>query len=691
MSEYLFELRCHDMPAEALRSVLKAVGGRLFEELVGRGLGPEEILTGITPRRLMLCCRGLPDREPDREEREIGPALDDAWDDDGEPTEALLGFALRVEVEPAELEEVQTERGTYLAVVRQVAGRPTRDVLAETLPQILSEVRWKPRQRIGTGAWGRPVLGVVSVFDGDVLPFEVDGVVASGRSAGHPVLSPEPFVAQDYEGYVAALGERGIEVSWERRRRRLGESFDARAQELGGELDANDELLDRLTASCEIPGVVSGAFDGELLALPEEVLCNTLHERVGAFTVRARGDLLPFFVTAMDRLDDPEGHVRAGYERAVSARLADLRYTYDRDRRTTLAERARGLDQLSFHPRLGNLAEKTARVRSLVELMAGELGWEDDLESALTAAELAKADLTTDMVRESPRLRGTLGAILARQEGYVESVWQALAEHYRPGSASGPLPQLRSGLLLATADRLDTLVGLCSLGEFPKKGRDPLALRRLTQGLLRMLLEAEMPLDLDLVAARAALLYGDHLQQGAEALLGTLQTFLDERVRRLLGQRGFQHDEIEAAIAIGKIDLPDLESRLGALQTVRGHDYFRSLVLAAKRIANMIKDAPEYELDAELLTEEAEVALHSVLVEVRQAVDHAVQQGHYADSLGVMEALVEPLDRFFAEVLVLDENPDHRQNRIALLQSCRRVFWRIARIQHMVVGPAPED
>ena len=400
--------------------------------------------------------------------------------------------------------------------------------------------------------------------------------------------------------------------------------------------------------------------------------------------LRSKGDLLPFFVATMDRVDDPSGTVRAGYERAVAGRLADIRHHFERDRRTTLVERARDLDQLPFHS-LGHLGEKTERVRGLVSLIASALGWEGDGEAAEQAAELAKADLTCETVRESPALRGTLGGLLAREEGYVETVWRAISHQYRPGSVEGALPATRSGQLLALADRLDTLVGFCALGELPRGGKDPMALRRLTLGLLRLLVELELDLDLDLVAARAALAYGERVSVEPEDLLGSLQGFLDERIRHFFGQRGYAFDEIEAAMAVGWTSLVDLERRLRALQEVREDAEFRSLVLAAKRIANMVAEMAEHELDPELLGEEAEHELSDVVASVRGEVDEAIGERRYEVGLRAMGALVPVLDRFFAEVLVMDENEALRNNRVALLQVCRRLFWRIARIKQMVV------
>ncbi|MEM7355348.1 MAG: glycine--tRNA ligase subunit beta, partial [Acidobacteriota bacterium] len=349
-------------------------------------------------------------------------------------------------------------------------------------------------------------------------------------------------------------------------------------------------------------------------------------------------------------------------------------------------ERRRLLEALDLHPRLGSYAAKADRIRALVALACSQLGWDDVLEPAREAAALLKADLTCGLVRDFPSLRGTVGGIYAREEGYVEAVWLGIYEHYQ----SRPIPQRRNGQVLAIADRLDSLVGFFGIGQVPSGSRDPFGLRRLAQGLLRIVTEAGLELDLDLLAARAVLLYGDLLDRGAETLLGELQTFLSERFRHLMGQRGFAFDEIEAAQAVSVRNLPDRVARLEALRTVREEPEFRSLVLAAKRIFNISQDSREFEVRPEELAEGAEQDLHEALSEVREVVDLAVSEGRYEDGLRAMAELVPHLDRFFADVLVMDENERLKANRIALLQACRRVFWRIARLKEMVVEKGSE-
>ncbi len=702
MAEFLLEVRSDEIPARLLEGGMRQLAVRIFEDLMGRGLAPREIVSGLTPRRLMLGYQGLPEHEPDREHRDIGPPKSEAYDEDGEPTEALLGFAERVGAGLDELEVRKTEKGEYMTFLRLEAGRPAGEVLAEIVSRTLAEIRWRaPKLRRGEEepTWIRPVRGLVALLDDEVLPIELDGVAAGRATAGHPILSPGAFEVEGVEDYVEKLHERGIEVSFQERRRRLEELLEERAAELGGKLHESPELLRLLTLRCEIPAVVAGRFDAEYLDLPQEVIVAALEERQSAFALFGDGEVLPRFLTAMDREDDPRGLVERGQERAAAGRLDDARFHYETDRRQPLAERARRLDQLAFHPRLSHLAAKSTRVRSLVEILARELGCEEEAESAAQAAGLLKADLTTAMVRDFATLRGRLGGIYAREEGYVEDVWQAIYDQYLPLGADDAIPRGRCGRLVAVADRLDTLVGYFGIGSVPTGSRDPAGLRRLAQGLLHILIEAEMALDLDLVAAQAVLLYNEEervLKSEAEAVVTALRELFSDRLRHLLGRRGFAYDEIEATMAVGSTHLPDLAARIAALKKVRSEPTFHTLVLSARRIFNIVRDSPEFELQPELLELEAEMDLYADLVDVRRAVDEAADRRDYEACLRAMVDLVPGLERFFAEVLVMDENESLRQNRMALLQATRRVFWRTARLKEMAAEkverePSPSD
>lgn len=689
--EYLLEVRSEEIPARMLELGVRELATRVFEELMTRGLGPREVETGYSPRRLVLVLNGLPEREPDREEQVLGPPVGAAFAPDGSPKPALAGFAKKVGLEPGQLSRVKTDKGEYLAAVKKTEGRPTKEVLAEIVPRILTGISWAKTMRWGSGEgpWVRPVHGIVSLLDGEVVPFELFGIPAGDRTVGHPTLTPEPFRVSGVEEYRRELAARSLEVRPAERRRVLLETMRSRAEALGGRLVEDAPLLDKLAALCEVPGVMEGSFDKDFLELPAEVLATSLRDHQSALTVESLNgsdELLPYFLTVMDRPDDPIGRTRSGNEWVVAARLADARFFYGEDRRVGLAHRAGQLERLTFQERLGSYADKTSRLVALATTICDMLGCE--APQAAAAARLLKVDLATEMVKEFTSLQGIMGGIYAREEGQPEEVWQAVYDQYMPASMEDRIPRGRIGQVVGLADRMDTLVGIFGLGLIPTGSKDPFGLRRAAQGAVRIALEGGLPLDLEEVAARAAVLYGDRLTRSAEQILEDLRPFLHDRVRYVLGLAGYAYDEIEAALAVGVSSLPDLKARVDALHKVREDADFLTVVLAAKRIVNILKDAPDERLDEQLLAQPAERDLHAAFQGLRSEVEEAAAAGDYERCLRRIADLAPVLDRFFVDVLVMDPDPRVKANRIALLQAIHRTVSRTARLTEVVVDKA---
>jgi glycyl-tRNA synthetase beta chain len=689
--EYLLEVRSEEIPARMLEPGVRELATRVFEELMARGLGPREVETGYTPRRLALVLTGLAEREPDREEQVMGPPVRAAFAADGAPTPALLGFAKRCGVEPGDLARVKTEKGEYLAATKKTEGRPTPEVLAEIVPRALAGISWAKTMRWGSGEgpWVRPVHGVVSLLDGAVVPFTFYGIAAGDTTEGHPTLSPAPFTVDGVAAWRRELAARNVEVRAAERRRVLSDTMQQRAGALGGKLVDDPGLLDKLAAICEIPGVMEGKFDDAFLELPAEVLATSLRDHQSALTVEAPdGKLLPYFLTVMDRPDDPKGRARSGNEWVVAARLADARFFYGEDRKAGLAHRAGQLERLAFHERLGSYAAKSERLAVIAEVICDELGWKAEKEDAVAAARLLKVDLATEMVKEFTSLQGIMGGIYAREEGSPEAVWQAVYDQYLPASTEDRIPRGHAGQVAGLADRLDTLVGIFGLGLIPTGSKDPFGLRRAAQGVVRIALEGNLALDLEKVVTEAAQLFGDRIKRSAEQILDDLRPFLHDRIRYVLGLRGYAYDEIEAALAVGATSLPDLAARVDALHRMREEPGFLTVVLAAKRIANIVKDAAEKPLDPSLLAEPAEKDLHAAFEGLRNEVEEAAAARDYDRCLRRILDLAPVLDRFFVEVLVMAEDPKVRENRIALLQSIGKTVSRTARLTEVVVDKA---
>lgn len=690
--EFLLEVRSEEIPARMLEPGVKELATRVFEELMARGIGPREIETGYTPRRLVLTLAGLPEREPDREEQVMGPPVRAAYTADGAPTPALLGFAKRTGLEPDQLAKVQTDKGEYLAATKKTEGRPTREVLGEIVPRVLAGISWAKTMRwaSGEGPWVRPIHGIIALLDGEVVPFQLFGVNAGDETEGHPTLSPAPFRVTGVQDYRRQLADRNVEVRPGERSRVLHETMKARAEALGGTLVDDPALLEKLAAICEIPGVMEGHFGDAFLELPSEVLATSLRDHQSALTVAAPGGngLLPCFLTVMDRPDDPIGRARSGNEWVVAARLADARFFHGEDRKAGLAHRAEQLQRLNFQEKLGSYATKTERIVALSAALCDQLGWGDEKLHAVEAARLLKVDLATEMVKEFTSLQGIMGGIYAREEGQPEEVWQAVYDQYMPASTDDRIPRGRVGQITGLADRLDTLVGIFGLGLIPTGSKDPFGLRRAAQGVIRIALEGNLPLDLEKAAAEAARLYGDRLTRSTSQILDDLRPFLFDRMRYLLGLEGFAYDEIEAALAVGVGSLPDLRARVDALHKVREEAAFLTVVLAAKRIANIVKDAEAQPFDEATLVEPAEKDLAAAFQGLSAEVEEAAAAGDYERCLRRIAGLAPVLDRFFVEVLVMAEDEAVRRNRLALLQAIGKTASRTAKLTEMVVDKA---
>ena len=685
--EFLLEVRAEEIPARMLEPGVRSLATRLFEELMARGLTPREVVSGFTPRRLVLTLKGLKAKEPDREEELAGPPAKIAYDGDGQPTRALLGFAKKAGLEPEGLERRSTDKGDYLFATRSISGRPTSEVLAELVPRLLTEISWPRAMRwgAGVGPWVRPVHGIVALFEGEVVPFSLFGVGSGDRTVGHRVLSPAPFSVKGATDYQRKLKRRGIVVGFTERRDELLEAMNGHAAELGGTLVEDAALLDKLASICGTPGVIAGAFDSEFLKLPREVLIASLRDHQSALTVEAEGVLLPAFLTVMDRADDPSGRVRAGNEWVVAARLSDARFFWETDKKTPLGERRTSLAALTFQESLGSYADKTDRIRELAKVICRELGWNDIVDAVSEAANLLKADLTCEMVKEFTSLQGVMGGVYAREEGYPEAIWQAVYDQYTAASSDSGTPRGRVGRVAALADRIDTVVGIFGVGMIPTGSKDPFGLRRAAQAAVRIVLDGKLEVDLGMLAGKAVRLYGDRLTESDEATQASVRTFLADRVRYLLGRRGYAYDEIEAGLAVAGSSLPDLEARVAALNRVRDQESFLDIVLAAKRIENIVREADEATLDVELLAEPAERDLHGAFTVLRTETAEAEENRDYDLSLSKIAEFSAVLDRFFVEVLVMDENLELRRNRIALLQAIQRVLSRTARLTEMVV------
>lgn len=653
MAELLVELRAAAFDTATLPSSLQALKDALVDELSARGMAPRQAATAATPRRLVILLRGVPTS----------------------PSETPL----RDSESPEDTAHVRARRAVQRAL--------------ETCRFVgLGEPAAKAR-------WLGSLRGLLVLFDGSPLEVSVGSLEARPETVGHPTLSPAPIPVTAVEQYRSELLRRGIEVRLPERRRLLRDRLFAAAAAAGGELVEDAALLDLVTAGCEVPGVVVGELEPEHLSLPRELVAIALRERLQAFLLTAGGKPLPRFLAVIDRPEDPGGTAARGLSWSASALLQDLAFHRQRDRRVPLAQRARQLEDAPWRPGLGTFGQRAERLVALVRELGNEWGWSEDLDRATEAARLLHADAATALGRALPGLRGVIAGLLAREDGYPDSVWQAIYDHERPATGRSLMPRGRCGTLVAFAHWTDALAGaalLRELGEPETEARGVAASAgdaerwRAARALLRVAFQRGLPVDLRLLGAQALRRYG---AQGfaIEAALPPLARFLEAAAGSLLREDGYAEEEIAAVLlASAASHLGDVQSRLKSLRELRrspdASPKLDPLVRTARTLDAILRESPEERLDVRLLATDEEKDVFVALQAVARKAASLFDAGRPEGWLERMTTLDSSVQRLLRHVLVRDEDPLLRRNRVALLQEARREYAGQLRLAELPVG-----
>jgi glycyl-tRNA synthetase beta chain len=639
---FLLEIGTEEIPDWMIPGALESLH-LLFEKTE---IPHETVRLDATPRRLVLRAEGLPERQANSEERILGPAK-------SAPAQAVAGFARKQGVKPEELATESTPKGEYYVFVKKVAGRATKDILAESLAEMILQIYF-PKAMYWTGKNGprfiRPIRWIVALLGQEIVPFELAGVRSGALSAGHRRLG-SPEIAVTVEDYERRLRDHFVILSAEERRQKITRELD------GVRVKMDPALLETLVYITEYPTPISGNFDAQFLELPEEVLVTVMRHHQKYFSVQdAQGKLAPKFVAVMNIDADPEGFVRSGNERVLRARFNDARFFWETDQKKKLADRVPDLAHVTFQAKLGSYLEKAGRMMTLAKDLGGDA-------RAIRGAELSKCDLTTELVKEFTELQGVVGGLYARVQGEPEPVWQAIYDHYKPERMEDSIPRNHTGQIVALADKVDTLRGCFRVGLIPTGSRDPFALRRAAQGVVKILVEGKLDIPLvDLIA-------------GDEAL----ESFLEERVRFYFKDvRGFKYDEINAAMAVGWSNLVDLEARLERVQGLRSSPDFEPLAASFKRIRNILEQAKFTGADAideSLLEAGPERDLYD---EYRRIAGQPIE--------AVISKLRPGVDLFFDKVLVNAPDARIRHNRLTLLNTLLKEFSTIADFSQIVTN-----
>lgn len=681
--DLLIEVGTEELPPKALTTLANALADGMVRRLHEAGLAPSGHTVYATPRRLAVLVQGVAERQPDREVERRGPAVSAAFDDEGRPNKALEGFARSCGVAVDELQELVTDKGAWMVYRARQAGQPAQGLIPDMLRAALDELPIPKRMRWGAGeaAFVRPVHWIVLLFGSEVIDAEIYGVRTGHRTRGHRFHHPAPLPVPAPGDYAALLeGVGHVIVDFAARRAMIKAQVEAAACDLRGRAVLDPDLLDEVTALTEWPRVVTGNFEPRFLAVPKEALISTMQGNQRYFPVLDEaGELLPHFIAVANIDSRNPDAVREGNERVIRPRFADAEFFWNEDRKQPLASRLESLKTVVFQQRLGTLYDKTERITRLARHIAGLMG--ADMERAARAALLAKCDLMTGMVGEFPELQGIMGRYLARHDGEHAEVAQALDEVYMPRRAGDELPATGVGQALALAERLDTLVGIFAIGQGPTGAKDPFALRRAALGVLRILIERELDLDVHALLAFAA--EGLQSRVDAKAVVETVFDFMLERLRAYAQDRGIRIDVFEAVLATRPVRPLDFERRMQAVNDFLALPQAESLSAANKRIANILKKV-EGELpsriDTALLQDPAERALANHVEVIEAELAPLFAAGDYTAALGRLAHLREAVDAFFDGVMVMAEDAALRANRLALLNRLRALFLRVADI-----------
>lgn len=677
--ELLFEIGTEEIPSGYLPAALGELKGQADRLLRAERLHFAELTTLGTPRRLTLCVSGLADRQADARREITGPPRSAAFDAEGKPTRAALGFARAHGIPVERLEVRSLERGEYLAAVLEEPGARTPEVLAGVLPKLIGALSFPKFMRWGEGGtrFVRPIRWLLAIYGGKPVPLAIDNVRAEGKTYGHRFLAPRAARVRSFQDYLAALEERFVIADPARRRELVRAAAAEAAASVDGQPLLDPALVGTVADLVEFPVAVCGSFKIDYLELPKEVIVTPMQKHQRYFpVVDAAGNLLPHFVAIANiQVKDVEV-MRRGYERVLRARLSDAEFFYRDDRKRPLTERLPELGQIVFQERLGSLADKVERVRALAGFLAGIT---DSAPASVVerTALLCKADLVTHMVREFPELQGVMGRVYARLSGEPPAVCQAIEEHYLPRFAGDRLPDSPAGALVGMADRLDSIAGCFRIGLIPTGSEDPYALRRAAQGVIQILLHQKIRLRLDGAVAHALAGF-ESLGGDAAAAQREMLDFLRARTQAVLLERGLPAEVIEAALSADSADVLDAVRRAEALAVLRRESDFGELCTAFRRVVGIVPKGFDRAVDPARLVEAAERALHAQASELQGTVDRLVAAQDYQGALREIAELKPVVDMFFEEVLVIGPDEALTNNRFALLRMVGGLFAEIA-------------
>ena len=687
MATFVLEIGSEELPSRFLTPEEGELASRFSGALDEAGLEYGALRVMSTPRRAVVIVENLNPVQVEREEVVSGPPVRVAYDAEGKPTKALEGFVRTNACALEDVFKVETDKGEYVAVRKRTGGAPAAGLLAEICPTVVTALSFQKRMRWGAYslAYARPLRWILALLDDAVVPFTVGPMTSGRETSGHRIHGAGPFAVAHANDLLATLaGPCAITLDPAQRRSVIIEGGNAQASAAGGKVLWKDSLLDEVQGLSEHPVPLLADFDPAYLEVPREVLLTSMESHQKSFGIEGpKGELLPHFLTVLHITPEDMDVVKRGWERVLRARLEDARFFWQADLRDTFDHWLQKLDAVIFIGGLGSMGDKTRRLEALCRWLADNCA-PDLADDAARAGRLSKADLVSGLVGEFDTLQGIMGGIYADRKGESKAVAEALGEQYLPAGPDSPLPKTLAGALLSMADKADTLAGCFGLGMIPTGAADPNGLRRCALGIIRIMLEFGLAVDVRQFFAVAQQLYGDRQWKLApHDALDKLMEFFAARLRNYFMSQGQDTLLVDAALGAGAEDVKDCGARLAALAAFSQANDFEAAVQTFKRVANILRKQGQAEelsdhWDPALLREDAEKALASTLEEMLPRLDALWAAHDHTAALACLSAVRPAVDAFFAGVMVMSDDADLRRNRLSMLRGIGSRFARLA-------------
>ena len=697
MSTILFELGCEELPPKSLKPLRDALQASITEQLAEADISFDSIKAFAAPRRLAIQIQGIADKQPDRTEQKRGPAIKAAFDADGNPTRAAMGFAKGLGIEASELTTINTDKGDYVGYEQTIHGQATTELLPAIFQTALDDLPIAKRMRSGSSRneFVRPVQWAVLMQDSAVIDATIQGHQTGTQTRGHRFHSPDFYNIDHANDYEQLLDGLKVVADFDKRQMLIKNQVKALADEINADAIVPQGLLDEVTALVDFPIALRADFEARFLQVPQEALISTMQADQKYFCLTDKaGTLQPYFIFITNIESKDPQQIIEGNEKVVRPRLADAEFFFLQDQKQPLFALTESLKTRVFQDQLGTIWEKSERIAKLAAYIAAlmqQQGHEINIDDTVRAAMLSKADLASSLVGEYPELQGIAGTYYARLNDEPEAVAASLEEQYLPKFSGDLLPQTSIGICLALADRLDTLVGIFAIDQAPTGSKDPFSLRRSAIGVLRILIEKQLPINLVALVEQAIKNYSEDNGSKITKMGDTftqVMGFLNSRYRAMYTEQGVSVDTIQAVQAIHPHMPLDFDQRIRAVQSFSELPQAEQLADSNKRVANILAKSEETvadKVDEALLTEPAEQTLYETVRQAQTAVTPLLAEADYTQVLQTLAGLDAPLTQFFDDVMVNSEDAALKNNRLALLKQVRALFLTVADISELQI------